>query len=146
MHARCSGCGELFEREPGLWFGAVYINLGLTFGVTVAGYTLTQAFTSVTTSEQIGRFVFPDREEGKTNSRSVGRRPPAAAAREKTDRALDHPRVARPACHSLASWAKPLPVYSDSVDSRLNGVSDVLTFSDSRRTAAAAVMYMPVAA
>ena len=44
--------------------------------------------------------VFPDREEGKTNSRSVGRRPPAAAAREKTDRALDHPRVARPACHS----------------------------------------------
>ena len=53
VHARCSGCGELFEREPGLWFGAVYVNLGLTFGVTVAGYTLTQAFTSVTTSEQI---------------------------------------------------------------------------------------------
>ncbi len=67
VHERCSGCGESFEREPGLWFGAVYIHLGLTLGSTVAGYTLTQAVTSVTASEGIaiwtsvaalGPFVF----------------------------------------------------------------------------------------
>ena len=67
LHERCSGCGELFEREPGLWFGAVYINLGLTLGLTVAAFTLTQAFTSVTASDRIaiwtsvaalGPFVF----------------------------------------------------------------------------------------
>ncbi len=67
LHERCSGCGELFEREPGLWFGAVYINLGLTLGLTVAAFTLTQVFTSVTASERIaiwtsvaalGPFVF----------------------------------------------------------------------------------------
>ena len=67
VHERCSGCGELFEREPGLWFGAVYINLALTLGLTVAAYALTQAFTSVAASERIaiwtsvtalGPFVF----------------------------------------------------------------------------------------
>lgn len=67
MHSRCSACDERFEREPGLWFGAVYINLGLTLGLAVVGYTLTQAFTTLTTSAQVaiwtpvaavGPFVF----------------------------------------------------------------------------------------
>ena len=53
MHDRCSACGERFEREPGQWLGAVYINLGLTLGLTVTGYLLLQTFTSLTTSQQL---------------------------------------------------------------------------------------------
>ena len=53
MHERCSACGERFEREPGQSFGAVHINLGLTLALTVTGYVLLQAFTSITTSQQI---------------------------------------------------------------------------------------------
>ena len=50
---RCASCQELFEREPGQWFGAIYINLGLTVGFTVTGYLLLQTFTSLSTSQQI---------------------------------------------------------------------------------------------
>ena len=53
MHARCSACGERFEREPGQWFGAVYINLGLTLGAVVIGVCVTEAFTSLTTGHQV---------------------------------------------------------------------------------------------
>ena len=53
MHDRCSACGEKFEREPGQWLGAVYINLGLTLGFTLTGYLLLQTFTSLTTSQQL---------------------------------------------------------------------------------------------
>jgi uncharacterized protein (DUF983 family) len=41
MHDRCSGCDEKFEREPGQWFGAVYINLGLTLAVAVTRFVTT---------------------------------------------------------------------------------------------------------
>ncbi len=51
MNERCSGCGEAFEREPGQWLGAVYINLGLTLGFVAAGYLLTRSFTPLTTTE-----------------------------------------------------------------------------------------------
>ena len=41
-HDHCQACGERFEREPGQWFGAVYVNLGLSallglLGCLVAG-------------------------------------------------------------------------------------------------------------
>ena len=52
MHERCSACGERFEREPGQWLGAVHVNLGLTFGLTVTAYLVLQTFTSITTSQQ----------------------------------------------------------------------------------------------
>ncbi len=52
MHERCAGCDERFEREPGQWFGAVYINLGLTLGFSVAGYLALQTFTAITPAEQ----------------------------------------------------------------------------------------------
>ena len=67
MYERCAGCDERFEREPGQWFGAVYINLGLTLGTSVAGYLALQTFTSITPAEQLavwtptaaaGPFVF----------------------------------------------------------------------------------------
>ena len=53
MHDHCSGCDERFEREPGQWFGAVYINLGLTLGLVVTGFVITQNFTSLSISQQL---------------------------------------------------------------------------------------------
>ena len=67
MHARCSACNEKFEREPGQWFGAIYINLGLTLALTVTGFVATQTFTSLSMPQQLtiwtpaaalGPFVF----------------------------------------------------------------------------------------
>ncbi len=67
MHDRCSACNEKFEREPGQWFGAVYINLGLTLALTVTGFVVTQTFTSLSMPQQLtiwtpaaalGPFVF----------------------------------------------------------------------------------------
>ena len=56
-----------FEREPGQWLGAVYVNLALTLGLVAVGIVLTQTFTSLSTAQQvaiwtplagIGPFVF----------------------------------------------------------------------------------------
>ena len=44
LHDFCSACGERYEREPGQWFGAVYINLG---------FTVTQTFTSLSMPQQL---------------------------------------------------------------------------------------------
>lgn len=53
MYDRCNACGERYEREPGQWFGAIYINLGLTVLVAVGGFLLTQSLTTLTMSEQL---------------------------------------------------------------------------------------------
>ena len=53
MHDRCSACGEKFEREPGQWLGAVYVNLGLTLGPVAVGILFTQTFTTLPTTWQI---------------------------------------------------------------------------------------------
>ena len=67
MHDQCSFCDEKFEREPGQWLGAVYVNLALTLGLVAVGIVLTQTFTSLSTAQQvaiwtplagIGPFVF----------------------------------------------------------------------------------------
>jgi uncharacterized protein (DUF983 family) len=52
MNEACSACDEKFEREPGQWFGAVYINLTLTALLTVTGFVLTDAYTPLSMSEQ----------------------------------------------------------------------------------------------
>ena len=57
LHERCSACDEPFEREPGQWFGAVYINLGLTQVLAVTGFLLTESFTSLTMSQQIALWL-----------------------------------------------------------------------------------------
>ena len=54
---RCSACGERFEREPGQWFGAVYINLGLSGMLAVIGYLITSTFSSLTMSQQLGILI-----------------------------------------------------------------------------------------
>jgi uncharacterized protein (DUF983 family) len=53
MHDRCSACDEQFEREPGQWLGAIYINLGLTALVVVTGVLLTETFISLTPLQQL---------------------------------------------------------------------------------------------
>ena len=53
-HDHCSACGERFEREPGQWFGAIYINLGLSGMLAVTGYLITRTFTPLTMGQQLG--------------------------------------------------------------------------------------------
>ena len=53
LYDYCSACGERYEREPGQWFGAVYINLWLTLVLTVAGFAVTQTFTSLSMPQQL---------------------------------------------------------------------------------------------
>ena len=53
LYDSCSACGERFEREPGQWFGAVYINLGLTLVLTSGGFMVTQTFTSLSVPQQL---------------------------------------------------------------------------------------------
>ena len=53
INDHCTNCGERFEREPGQWFGSIYVNLGLTLGLASAGYLLLQMLTSLTTSQQL---------------------------------------------------------------------------------------------
>lgn len=44
MHMRCSHCHLQFEREPGYFIGAMYVNYGLTIAVIVAGHFTLDAF------------------------------------------------------------------------------------------------------
>ena len=53
MRECCAACDERFEREPGQWFGAVYVNLGLTLGLAAIGYLGLQTFTFITPDEQL---------------------------------------------------------------------------------------------
>ena len=38
MRSGCSVCGLTFEREPGYFVGAIYVNYGVTVVVAVAGF------------------------------------------------------------------------------------------------------------
>jgi len=38
MYARCPACRLTFEREPGYFVGAIYLNYGVTVLVAIAGY------------------------------------------------------------------------------------------------------------
>ncbi|HCQ99602.1 MAG TPA: hypothetical protein DIU48_09285 [Acidobacteria bacterium] len=53
-YGHCSACGERFEREPGQSFGAIYINVGLSALLAVSGYLVTNAFSTLTMSQQLG--------------------------------------------------------------------------------------------
>lgn len=38
MPACCTVCGLRFEREPGYWVGAIYVNYAVTVGLAMGGY------------------------------------------------------------------------------------------------------------
>ncbi|MFI5364740.1 MAG: DUF983 domain-containing protein [Candidatus Binatia bacterium] len=53
MHERCTVCDLVFEREPGYFVGAIYINYGATAVVAVAGFLLLDALTTLSATAQI---------------------------------------------------------------------------------------------
>ena len=44
MNDKCSNCGFLFQKEPGFFFGAMYVNYGLTVAEAIATYVISQFF------------------------------------------------------------------------------------------------------
>jgi uncharacterized protein (DUF983 family) len=53
MNRECASCHLVFEREPGYFVGAIYINYAATAGVAVAGFLILDACTSVSVTTQI---------------------------------------------------------------------------------------------
>jgi len=48
MNKSCSHCHFKFEKEPGYFFGAMYVNYGLTVAQSIATYVISQFFFSET--------------------------------------------------------------------------------------------------
>lgn len=44
MNEYCSHCQYKFEKEPGYFFGAMYVNYGLTVAQSIATYVIAQFF------------------------------------------------------------------------------------------------------
>jgi uncharacterized protein (DUF983 family) len=57
MYERCSACDEPFEREPGQSLGSVYINVGLSEALVVAGFMLTDTLTRLSLTEQLALWM-----------------------------------------------------------------------------------------
>ena len=53
LNVRCQACNERFEREPGQWFGAIYVNFALSSALAVTGYLITNSWFSMTTQQQL---------------------------------------------------------------------------------------------
>ncbi|UQD55102.1 DUF983 domain-containing protein [Flavobacterium sp. K5-23] len=48
MNSNCSHCNYKFEKEPGYFFGAMYVNYGLTVAQAIGTYLIAQLFFEVT--------------------------------------------------------------------------------------------------
>lgn len=44
MNSHCSHCQYKFEKEPGFFFGAMYVSYGLTVAESIATYVIAQFF------------------------------------------------------------------------------------------------------
>ncbi len=53
MNERCAACALLFEREPGYFIGAMYINYAMTAGLSIGGFLLLDAYTAMSVTAQI---------------------------------------------------------------------------------------------
>lgn len=53
MNATCRACGLAFEREPGYFVGAIYINYTATAILMVSGFLLLDAYTTISLTAQI---------------------------------------------------------------------------------------------
>ncbi len=53
MHERCASCDLLFEREPGYFIGAMYINYAMTAVLSIGGFLLLDAYTAISVTAQI---------------------------------------------------------------------------------------------
>ncbi len=60
MHARCPTCQLVFEREPGYFVGAIYLNYGMTVLIVMPAYVMLNAWLPVGLALQLllgGAFV-----------------------------------------------------------------------------------------
>ena len=53
MHARCEVCDLAFEREPGYFVGAIYVNYAATAALTIGGFLLLDAYTTISLTLQL---------------------------------------------------------------------------------------------
>ena len=53
MAPRCGRCGLSFERAPGYWVGAIYVNYGVTVLVALGGALGVWAVAGVSTAQQL---------------------------------------------------------------------------------------------
>jgi uncharacterized protein (DUF983 family) len=53
MYDRCAVCGLVFEREPGYFVGAIYVNYAATVAISVAGFLVLDHYTTLTVTTQI---------------------------------------------------------------------------------------------
>ena len=52
--ARCPECGLKFEREPGYFVGAMYLNYGATVCIAFPGFFLLEVFTTIPFAINLG--------------------------------------------------------------------------------------------
>lgn len=57
MNQRCEGCNEDFRREPGYYFGAMYVSYALTVGLGVLLYLLMCVGFSATVTQYFVSFI-----------------------------------------------------------------------------------------
>jgi uncharacterized protein (DUF983 family) len=53
MLHNCGACHLRFEREPGYFIGAIYLNYAATVGIAVAGFFLLERYARLTLSPQL---------------------------------------------------------------------------------------------
>jgi len=53
MNEVCASCHLIFEREPGYFVGAIYINYAVTTLISIAGFLLLDAWTSISLTAQL---------------------------------------------------------------------------------------------
>ena len=53
MNERCAVCHLVFEREPGYFVGAIYINYAATTVLMIGGFLLLDAYTRVSVTTQL---------------------------------------------------------------------------------------------
>jgi uncharacterized protein (DUF983 family) len=53
MHESCNGCALKFEREPGYFIGAIYINYAATAVLSITGFFLLDAYASISLTSQL---------------------------------------------------------------------------------------------
>jgi hypothetical protein len=57
MNQRCKVCNEDFRREPGFYFGAMYVSYALTVGVGIALYLFMRVFLGFSVTQYFVSFI-----------------------------------------------------------------------------------------
>jgi uncharacterized protein (DUF983 family) len=57
MNTVCAVCDLRFERAPGYWIGAIYVNYGVTVTIAVGGYFLLRVLAGWETAAELALWV-----------------------------------------------------------------------------------------